>query len=175
MPSSAFMASTADSSLPKVQSEIPARNNNSEPKASPTYLEPSASVELDALNDDQALALLLKNTTVAGLLQNAFNARVEEHQHKLHQAYNQRLLELEEYTRSWRDTIKELWSAIKEGQLIPNKEQQDTLLWKGPQDAGQDFIPELPTATQETVEKEFDSDGGVASTKPCIENPRHHH
>lgn len=119
-------------------------------------------MDLDALNDDQALALLLKNETVAGLLQNSFVARVEEHQQKLDQAYNQRLLELEEYTRIWRDTIKELWSAIDEGKFKLDTDQRDTLLWKGPQDAGHGFHPELPTAPQEIVEKESDADGRVA-------------
>lgn len=119
-------------------------------------------MDLNALNDDQALALLLKNETVAALLQNAFIARVEEHQQKLDQAYNQRLLELEEYTRSWRDTTKELWSAINDGKFEPNSDQRDTLLWKGPQDDGHGFNPELPTTPQEIVEKEFDADGRVA-------------
>lgn len=117
---------------------------------------------LDALNDDQALALLLKNETVAGVLQNALDARVEEHQQKLVRAYNQRLLELEEYTRSWRDATKELWSALSEGTLKPNNDQREILLWKGPQEAGSRFDPDLPSAPQEVVEKEFDSDGKVA-------------
>ncbi|KAG6362713.1 hypothetical protein INS49_007806 [Diaporthe citri] len=134
----------------------------SEPKASPPPQKPSPSVGLDALNDNQALALLLKNETVGGLLQNAFNARVEEHQQKLVRAYNQRLVELEEYTRSWRDATKELWSALSEGTLKPNNDQRETLLWKGPQEAGSRFDPDLPSAPQEVVEKEVDADGRVA-------------
>lgn len=114
------------------------------------------------MNDDQALSLLLKNETVASLLQNAFNARVVEHQQKLDQAYNQRLLELEEYTRRWRDTTKELWSAIKEGKFNPSKEQRDILLWNGPQDAGLGFNPDIPMTPQEIVERDLDSDGSVA-------------
>lgn len=162
MPSTAFQPSTANSSLPETQAESPARNTTDEFKASPPCPKSSASVNADALNDDQALVLLLKNEAVASLLQNAFNARVVEHQQKLDQAYNHRLLELEEYTRRWRDTTKELWSAIKEGTFNPSKEQRDILQWQGPQDAGHGFNPELPTTPQEIVEKEFDSDRNVA-------------
>lgn len=148
MPSPAFLSGTGDPLLAELQAEIPARSDADESKASPPPPKPSASVEMESLNDDQALALLLKNETVAGVLQNAFNARVEEYQHKLVQAYNQRLLELEEYTRSWRETTKEIWSAINEGKFNLNNDQRDALLWKGPQDAGIGFDPEPPTAPQ---------------------------
>lgn len=130
-------------------------------KVSPPPPKPSPSANLDTLNDDQALALLLKNETVAGLLQEAFNTRVEEHQQKLVQAYNQRLVELEEYTRNWRDTTKELWSAVSEGTFNPSDAQRETLGWKGPQNAGHSFNPEGAKASQEIVEKELDSDGRV--------------
>lgn len=154
---------TADSYLaPKLASKTGARNVTSEPKAPPPPPKPSPSVDLDALNDDQALALLLKNETVAGLLQNAFNTRVEENQQKLVRVYNQRLLELEEYTRSWRDATKEIWSALSEGTLKPNNDQRQILLWKGPQEVGSRFDPDLPSTPQEVVEKEVDSDGRVS-------------
>lgn len=161
MPSSAFQPSTANFSLPEAQAHSPARNAT-ESKASPLCPKSSASVDVDALNDDQALALLLKNEIVASLLQVAFNAHVVEHEQKLDQAYNQRLLELEEYTRRWRDTTKELWSAFKEGKFNPSKEQQDMLLWNGPQDAGLGFNPDIPMTPQEIVERDLDSDGRVA-------------
>lgn len=164
MPSSAFLPRTADCFVAERQaSKIRALDVINQPKASPPPPKPSPSADLDALNDDQALALLLKNETVAGLLQNTFNARVEEHQQKLVRAYNQRLLELEEYTRSWRVATKELWSALNEGTLESNNDQREALLWKGPQEAGSRFDPDLPPAPQEVVEKEFDSDGRVAS------------
>ncbi|KAK7734792.1 hypothetical protein SLS63_004212 [Diaporthe eres] len=164
LPSTPFpLVRTADHYLAERQpSKMRARNVTSEPKASPPPPKPSSSVGLDALNDDQALALLLKNETVAGMLQNAFDARVEEHQQKLVRAYNQRLLELEEYTRSWRDATKELWSALSEGTLKPNSHQREALLWKGPQETGSRFDPDLPSEPQEVVEKEIDSDGRVA-------------
>lgn len=166
--SASVSVSKADTTQsPVVQSQ--ARDMAIEPKIPPPPpTNPFPSVEMDTLNDNQALALLLKNETVAGLLQDAFNTRVLEYQQKLQQAYNQRLAELEDYTRSWRDTTKELWSALGEGTLKPNNGQREALLWNGPQDTGLDFAPELPSAPQEIVEKEVDSDGRVAciSIKP---------
>lgn len=147
----------------EINAAIPARNVASEPRASLPPPKPSTPLDLDALDDDQALALLQKNETVARLLQEAFNTRVEEYQQKLHQAYDQRLIELEEYTRSWREATKELWSALSEGKLDPTDDQREFLLWKGPQDAGHGFNPELSAAPKEVVQKEYDSDGRVAS------------
>lgn len=147
---------------PEIKAAIQARNVTTEPRACPPPPQPSTSLHPDALDDDQALALLQKNETVARLLQNAFNTRVEEYQQKLHQAYDQRLLELEEYTRRWREATKELWSALSEGKLEPTDDQREFLLWKGPQDSARGFIPELSAAPKEVVQKEYDSDGRVA-------------
>lgn len=164
MSSLAFGSKGSHSPWAEIRAAIKANNTEHEVKTSPPSPKPSPSAKLDTLNDGQALALLLKNETVAGLLQEAFNTRVEEHQQKLVRAYNQRLLELEEYTRNWRDTTKELWSAVSEGTFNPSDAQRETLGWKGPQNSGHGFNPEGPKASQEIVEKEFDSDGRVKCT-----------
>lgn len=161
MSSLAFESKSPQSPWAKIRAAIKANNTNNEVKVSPPPPKPSPSANLDTLNDDQALALLLKNETVAGLLQEAFNTRVEEHQQKLVQAYNQRLFELEEYTRNWRDTTKELWSAVSEGTFNPSDAQRETLGWKGPQNAAHSFNPEGLKAPQDSIEKELDPDGRV--------------
>lgn len=161
MSSLAFGSKGSQSSWAETRATTKTNNTRNEAKTSPPPPNPSPSAKLDTLNDEQALTLLLKNETVAGLLQKAFNTRVEEHQQKLVRAFNQRLVEIEEYTRNWRDTTKELWSAVSEGTFNPDDAQRETLIWKGPWESGHDFNPEGPKASQEIVEKELDSDGRV--------------
>ncbi|POS81337.1 hypothetical protein DHEL01_v200267 [Diaporthe helianthi] len=165
-PSSIFVAANSQSPFANIRASTAANNANSQAKASQTspQLLPCVPANLDTPDDDQALAILMKNKTVTGLLQNAFNTRVEEHQRKVERAYNERLLELEEYTRSWRDTTKELWLAVRKGTSNFNKDEWESLRWKGPQDAGHDFDPERPMKVQEVVEKELGSDETVTCT-----------
>lgn len=136
------------------------RNAGNDPSARYSPLQPLPSVDLDKINDEQALELLLRSETVAGLFQNACATRVNEHQQKLEHAYNQRLLELEQYTRIWRDATKELWSAVKDGTLNPSNDQQKTLLWGGPQAMGSGFKP-VPLTTSQEIVKKSDADGKV--------------
>ncbi|KAG8157153.1 hypothetical protein KVR01_012861 [Diaporthe batatas] len=145
MSSSVFSSADSQSPFAKIRASEAAANNAqgqaeaTQPSQQPLSRVPAA---LDTLNDSQALALLLNNQTVSRLFQDAFITRVEEHQQRVEQRYNQRLVELEEYTRSWRDTTKELWMAVNEGTFNPDNEERDSLRWKGPHEAGQAFHPD---------------------------------
>lgn len=155
--------------------QLEVRDVGSDPKIVSSPLRPPPSVNLETLNDDQALELLLKNETVARLFQSACISRVEEHRQKLDHAYNQRLLELEEYTRAWRDSTKEIWAAVKKGTFKLNDDQQDALLWRGPQEAGHGFNPESSTATQEVAEMELDANEQAATiygNNTCLSHSR---
>lgn len=172
MPSSFSKSTDSQNPFAKIRASIAANNASSQAKASQPsrqLLSYAPAAALDTLNDDQALALLLKNETVARLVQNSFVTRVEEYQQKLERSYNQRLLELEEYTRSWRDSTKELWLAVNKGDFNPNKDHQEALSWEGPQLAGRGFNPERPITPQEIVEKELDSNGRVVCIS--VKNP----
>lgn len=99
----------------------------------------------------------MKNETVARLFQNACITRVEEHKQKLEHAYNQRLLELEEYTRSWRDATKEIWTAVRNGKFEIDQDQQEILHWPGPQETGRGFNPEFHMVPRDALKEESDS------------------
>ncbi|KAL1871961.1 hypothetical protein Daus18300_004598 [Diaporthe australafricana] len=148
---------------PSPFAQLGVRDVGSDPKVISSPLRPLPSVNLDKLNDDQALELLLKNETIARMFQDACTSRVEEHQQKLAHAYNQRLLQLEGYTRAWRESTKEIWEAVKEGTFKLNNDQIYALLWRGPQEAGHDFDPESSTAKQEVAEMELDADEQAAT------------
>lgn len=104
-------------------------------------------VHLNDVQDDELLQILLKNDTIAARFQEACASRLEQYQQSLERAYNQRLADMEKYTRDWRDTTKELWLAVKEGKCpTVTQEQQEFLAWPGPQQMANALGP-LPTGT----------------------------
>lgn len=98
--------------------------------------------DLKDATDDELLQILFKNETLASRFQRACTSRVEQHKQSLENAYNQRLSDLEKYTREWRDTTQELWLAIKEGKFpSATRRHQEALAWSGPQQTAHSLGP----------------------------------
>lgn len=99
-------------------------------------------INLKDIQDDELLQVLLKNDTIAARFQGACASRLEQYQQSLERAYNQRLADMEKYTRDWRDSTKELWLAVKEGKCPTiTQEQQELLAWPGPQQMANNLGP----------------------------------
>lgn len=115
------------------------------------------------LNDDEVLRILSRNKTVAKQIQNACASRLQEYQQNLDRAYNERLQELENYTRQWRETTKELWA--QEGRLpAVNQQQQDALDWQGPQQMGASYMAKLPPIISVIGARVPNAEGRVSNT-----------
>lgn len=131
---------------------------------------------LDHLSDDKVLEILLKNETVARQFKRACASRLHQYQNDLHQAYNQRLLELEHYTHQWRDTTKDLWVALQEGRIAAStQQQQDALAWQGPQKMGTSSSFLAPSAASGMAQGELDKTGRiptVSARPPSTAPPR---
>ncbi|CAN8099755.1 unnamed protein product [Discula destructiva] len=95
-------------------------------------------VDLHSVDDQKVLDDLLLNPTVATQFRKSCTTRLQQHLQSLDRAYDKRLAELEDYTRKWRETTKELWIALKWGPVgdLKNMSQQEILAWKGPQHMG---------------------------------------
>lgn len=99
-------------------------------------------IHLKDIQDDELLQILLKNDTIAARFQGACAARLDQYQQSLERAYNQRLADMEKYTRDWRDSTKELWLAVKKGKCPTiTQEQQEFLAWPGPRQMANDLGP----------------------------------
>lgn len=145
-------AALANSAGLLIQSAFTGDNSNNQP--APVKQD---AVDLDCLSDDKILEIFLKNETVAKQFKSACASRLLQYQQELQNAYDQRLLELENYTRQWRDTTKDLWESLKEGRLAANtKQQQDALAWQGPRQMGTGFSLPLPSVASEIVDGELD-------------------
>lgn len=138
-------------------SQQSARAEPSSPKGSP--MPDSTLINLNGLTDDNVLHILLNNETVAEQFRKACFSRQQKYQEDLERVYNQRLLELEDYTHKWRDTTKELWRALEHGRFsVITQQQQDALDWQGPRQSqlsSQDQIPpNSPSLEQEDLDHE---------------------
>lgn len=99
-------------------------------------------INFQDLLDDELLQTLLRNETFAKSFNRSCNYHLKQHEQSLERAYNQRLSELEQYTREWRDSTKELWLAVKEGNFpAATKRQQEFLAWSGPQQMADELGP----------------------------------
>lgn len=131
-------------------------------------------IQLNDIQDDELLQILLKNDTIAARFQEACASRLEQYQQSLERAYNQRLADMEKYTRDWRDTTKELWLAVKEGKCSTvTQEQQEFLAWPGPQQMANALGPlstgTLTRSSSETmVDKASDE---LRESSPVIAGP----
>lgn len=93
----------------------------------------STAIDLEDLTDDNVLDILLTNEKVAEQFRKACFSRQQKYQEDLENIYRQRLSELEDYTRKWRDTTKELWRALESGRLpVITQQQQEALDWQAP-------------------------------------------
>ncbi|KAJ4394854.1 hypothetical protein N0V93_004074 [Gnomoniopsis smithogilvyi] len=102
--------------------------------------------ELDMrdVSDEQILSILETNTTIAKQFQSACVVRLQQHKQSLDNMYDQRLAEMENYTRKWRDHTRELWQAVRDGRFQPiNASQQTALAWQGPQEMAKGGYPQL--------------------------------
>lgn len=102
------------------------------------------------LSDQDIFDVLLKNDTVAAKFQNACASHLQQYQQTLDQVYHQRLAELDDYTRKWREETKDLWKAVADGHLSAiTPSQQNASVWQGPQHIGASSRPpftSLPSA-----------------------------
>lgn len=90
-----------------------------------------------ALTADQIIDTILHHPTISRQIRAAIAAQLQQRQQELDHAYNERLLELEDYARNWRNTTKEMWMAFQDGKLsVITPQQQDSLTWQGPQHMG---------------------------------------
>lgn len=90
-------------------------------------------VDMGNVTDEQVLDILELNSTIAQQFRSACAIRLQQYQQSLDKAYNQRLAEMEDYTRKWREHTRELWEARRAGQLQPaDASQQAALDWQGP-------------------------------------------
>lgn len=95
--------------------------------------------------DEQALGLLELNPIIAEEFRRACVNRLQQYQQRLDKAYNQRLNEMEDYTREWRNRTWDLWQALRAGQFNPdNMSKQSCLAWQGPQEMASSGRYRLP-------------------------------
>lgn len=127
----------------------------SSPEASP--MPDSTLIDLNSLTDDNVLHILLNNETVAEQLRMACFSRQQRYQEDLEHVYNQRLSELEDYTRKWRDTTKELWRAFERGKIpVITQQQQDALDWQGPRQSQPSFQDQIPSNAPSLEQQNLD-------------------
>lgn len=110
-------------------------------------------VDLTDLSDDRIFDILMLNPTIATQFQKACAARLQQHQQSLNRAYDERLVELEDYTRKWRETTKELWVQLKWAP-VGDASQQAILAWNGPQYMGARY-QRYPLRSQATLRSQL--------------------
>lgn len=95
------------------------------------------------ITDEQALEILQANPTIAEEFGRACAIRLQQYQQSLDNAYNRRLVEMEDYTREWRNRTKKLWQAVRAGRFDP-ADMSSQSAWQGPQGIAKSAQYQLP-------------------------------
>ncbi|KAJ4415371.1 hypothetical protein N0V82_007366 [Gnomoniopsis sp. IMI 355080] len=123
--------------------------------------------DMGNVTDQQILGILESNPTIVNQFQNACSARLQQYKQSLDNAYNQRLAEIEEYTRKWRDHTRELWQATSAGQVRPvDVSQRAALAWQGPHEMAKSAEFHLPTIDTRFGEPVFNENTQAISGAP---------
>lgn len=130
------------------------------------------SVDMGNVTDERVLEILELNPTIAKQFRSACALRLQRHQQSLDMAYNQRLVEMENYTRKWRDHTWELWQTVRAGQVHPaNVSQQAALTWQGPQAMAKSPGFQLPSIDAHLDEPITNSNNQTASREASAHVP----
>lgn len=114
-------------------------------RSSPHRVPSNHNLDMEIVTDEHILSILVSNQTIAKQFRSACAVHLQQCKRSLDKAYDQRLSEIEDYTRKWRDHTRELWQAVKAGQFMPvDVSQQAALAWQGPQEMARGSKSQLP-------------------------------